>query len=232
MFWRWRKASRNRPWVGLPDDYAGWVEGRYAAAAEMILAMPRSNFRMANAMNLASRLAATDPAAALDFAWNLGPLYFEKISGIALGRWLQADAAAAREYIDAHALPSVRARLGPTTAAALASENPSSAAQWVEANLSGHARIQALSAVVRSSASSAPAEAMAIAESLPEGPAKHEVFRDLAQAWFSKDVPSAAAWASRLGATYRSAAIEGIERASLPAGEKAQALSLLQAEWE
>jgi hypothetical protein len=228
-----QRASRlaagleNVPWVGLPPLYADWVDGRHAEAARLILAMPRSNFRMDNALNLASRWAAADPAAALDFAYKLGPLYFEKVSGAALAKWIERDPKAAREYISTTALPSARAYLGPSAAASLARENPRQATEWVEANLSGRARVEGLEAVVRAGASRSPLEASLAAERVPDGPAKNNALRDAAQAWFSKDTASAAAWAATLPAGYRNAVLEGIDRASLTKEQKAQARAMV-----
>jgi hypothetical protein len=220
-------GTGNRAWVHLDGQFSGWVDGRFGDAAEWILAMPRGNFRMGNALNLAQRWGLTDPAAALGFAWNLGPVYFEKTSEIVLARWLASDPAGAADYLAGDALPFVRARLAPVAAARMAEENPNDAAAWVNEHLSGRARVEGLRSVVRAGAQHAPLESALIAESLPDGPVKHEALRDAAEAWYSKDMASAAPWAQTLPPGYRSAITEGITRAKLSAEQRAQALSLL-----
>ncbi len=202
----------NSVGLGLNWQFSDWPDSDRERAAQLLLSLPRGNFKQKASAMLAERWGRDDPAAALVFAEQLQEDVFREfaIESVVSGM-IRRNHGAAKEAVEKTTGAS-RARLGRQLARQIGETDPQAAVEWVSANLEGGARATAIFDVIQHTARMHPAQIAKIAEHLPTGYRKENAIKIAARAWALTDRTAAEAWAAGLEADFaRTAALEALK---------------------
>lgn len=200
--------------------YGDWSKDDPAEAAELILALPRCNFKSSAARVLAEGWGRSSPEAALNFAEGLEPVIRNLAMDNVIRGWIASDLSAARTYIDS-ADAETKARIGPSMAAELAKEDPIMAMKWVEENLAAEAWAKSQVALVQSGMADHAEASAAIAVKMPAGKFRQQAVAAAAQGWVESDAGAAREWLATLPpGSLREAAKQGLGQARIPESER------------
>lgn len=200
--------------------YGDWSEGDPAGAAELILALPRCNFKSSAARVLAERWGRHDPKKALQFTEGLEPVIRNLAADNVVRGWMASDLTAARAYLGT-ADSEMKARLGPSIAAELAKKDPVDAMNWVEQNLDAEAWARSQVAVVQAGGAEHPQKSVEIAMEMPAGKYRQEAVASATQQWVEGNHEEARIWLDSLSTgSLREAARLGLQRARIPEKER------------
>jgi hypothetical protein len=139
--------------------------------------------------------AATDPAAALQWAQNIqDPDRAEFALHGTVQAWWQTDPSAAESYVLSHAGEPSGSQMGMTIARSLAAEDPDRARQWVDQIQNPQARMRAQCGMVIGLAPTNPAAAVNMAASLPSSEDQQAALFIAMREWLKIDSGAAQTW--------------------------------------
>ena len=213
--------------VWLTSTYADWSDSDPHQAAQLILDLPRSNYKHSAAARLAERWGKEDPVAAAKFARQLGPIYRESALEYIVKGWMKKDLDAATEYVSGEKGGSL-ARLGEPLAEELAAQDPVRARKWIDEHLEGQARAKAIAAAVAGGAQEHPEAVWEIVADLPSGSLKQDALAAVGKSMANRDAAATETWFRKLAPGFEQrAALSGIRKASIPARRKQELLDSL-----
>ena len=182
---------------GLEEEFSDWSDDEPNIAAQLILGLPRCNFKSSAAMRLAERWGETNPVAAMEFAEQLEPVTRERAVEYLTKGWVRNDPEQAREHIERMTGGSL-ARLGKEYVGKVAQTDPTAAMDWLDNHLTGKGRTEAIKAVMNTGATKHPAEIAQLAIDLPPGEVKNAALLNSIRAWHQRDPDAALNWADGL----------------------------------
>jgi hypothetical protein len=180
-----------------------WAAAAPRHAAEFALEHPAGYASELTMDAIGKAWGATDPAGALDFAAAQPSALSTRLAAAALQQWAGANLNDAANWL-AQADARTRNNLGPAFVESWAKQDPSSALDWCQANLTGSSQIQAVGAVLKGAADTDVNAAAALVTSLDPSPARAEAAIAVAKKWFPDVLsgepvkPEAVAWMSGL----------------------------------
>ena len=205
-------ANTNSIGFGLEGQFADWSDADPDRSAELLLNLPRGNFKNSASGVLAERWGKQNPAAAFEFAERIEEeLIRERAREKVIAGWLVNDFEAARERVES-LQGGAKARLGKRLAGNLAERDPDAAVDWAKQHLEGGARADAIDHVVRRASAAHPAQAAKIAAEMPAGYRKEAAITAAVRAWKEKDPRAARGWVDGLESGFaRRAAAAGLK---------------------
>jgi hypothetical protein len=180
-----------------------WAAEDPRHAAEFALAHPAGYASELTMDAIGKAWGATDPAGALNFAAAQPSALSSRLAAAALQQWTGANLTDAANWL-AQADTRTRNSLGPAFVETWAKQDPSSALDWCQVNLTGSSQIQAVGSVLKGAADTDVNAAAALVTSLDPSPARAEAALAVAKKWFPDVLtgepvkPEAVAWMSGL----------------------------------
>ncbi len=185
-----------------------WSSVDPVAAAKFLDSSDERGMNFSIAWNeVASNWAATDPAAALDWARKAAHGGQQSAMAGAITGWWQNDPGAAEAYVASHLATREDWRLASTLASNMFDADPERAKKWVAQLPNEDARKQATSMLAISWAFNDPAAATSWAASLPAGE-RTTALAESVGLWASQDPAAAGNWLGDYNGAGRDEAVQ------------------------
>lgn len=169
------------------DGITKWAQQNPRVAAEAAASANLGHAASEAMQRIGKAWAASDPAAALEFAAEKRGLAGIHLAQSVIAEWAQHDLSAAIAHVSAQNDSLALTRLGIPLVEAWAKSDPQAALVWANENLKGEARAAAAASVVKTMAAQDINRAAEFIGGLEPGGAKNRAVNQLVETWLGKD---------------------------------------------